>query len=407
MSTDAVAKPLTGVKVIDLTIAMAGPLATQRLGDLGADIIKVEPPGDGDLTRIFFLNNLALGSESTSYLALNRNKRSMVVNLKNPEGVAIIHELVRKADVFIQNFRPGVAKKLGVDFETLKQINPSIIYGAVTGYGDFSPMVKAPGQDLLAQAFSGLMFSGGSAAQGPHPSPCYMADTCASHLLTTGIVSALFQRERTGRGSMVETSLIGGLYEMQSQEVMTFMATGKAAQQVDAPLASVWLDPPYGVYQTVDGWLAFAQNDLSVIAATLDLPALEELARNKPADATSNAGMRWKSDCYRALAACVRERETRELHEEFSERGVWCMPVHSFEDAMRHEQTQHFISSFHLSGVGDVKCAAPAVSVGPNSGLEQHLSAPPGLGEHTREIMQEFGFSSESVETYIRNGALA
>lgn len=400
-------KPLEGVKVVDLTIAMAGPLATQRLGDLGADVIKIEAPGNGDLTRVFLLNNLRLGEDTTSFISLNRNKRSIVLNLKSKEGLDLIHRLASEADVFVQNFRPGVAERLGIDYATLEGLNPRLIYASVTGYGREGPLVGAPGQDLLAQAFSGLMFSGGRKSDGPHPSPCYMADTCASHLLTTGIVAALYDREQTGHGGEVETSLLGALMEMQTQEVMTYLASGKAAQQCEALYASVWLDPPYGTYRTRDGWLAFAQNDLTVISEAIDLPELGKCVAQRPDDPLSEGGLKWREQCYEILAARLQEMETAEAHRTLSDAKVWCMPVNSFEEAMSHPQSALYFSSFGREDYGTVPCVAPAVKVGRNSGPGQVLGPAPRLGEHSREVLGEMGLTDEQIQRLFDAGVVS
>lgn len=391
-------QPLSGVRIIDLTIAMAGPLATQRLADFGADVVKVEVPPDGDLTRAFALNNVRLGEDTTSYISLNRNKRSIVVNLKSNEGRELLYGLIRDADVFIQNFRPGVAKRLGMDHETVRALNPRLIYASITGYGNTGPLVSAPGQDLLAQAFSGLMFSGGKASDGPHPSPCYMADAGASHLITSGILAGLYQREKTGKGTYVETSLLGGLLEMQSQEVMTYLATGESARRCDAPYASAWLDPPYGVYKTDDGWLAFAQNDLNVIAGALELPALAECNQQRPESLLSDDGVAWRERCYRILAAGLETMKTDEAMKILSAQKVWCMPVNTYGQAIDHPQTAQFLSSFERSDHGDIRCVAPVVQVGQNTGPDQPLRPAPRLGEHTREVLIEAGYAASDID---------
>lgn len=238
--------PLSGLKIVDLTIAMAGPLATQRLADMGADVIKVEVPGTGDLTRVFALSGLRLGDETTSFLALNRNKRSIALNLKSEKGLNILLDLVESADVLIQNFRPGVADRLGLGYVAVCERNPAIIYCSISGYGNQGPMAGRPGQDLLVQAFSGMMFNAGTADGPPHPAPVYLVDTCASHLATSAILAGLYQRSRDSCGQHVEVSLLGAALEIQSQEIMTYLSTGELADRSSAPFASAWLAPPYG-----------------------------------------------------------------------------------------------------------------------------------------------------------------
>lgn len=397
--------PLDGVKVIDMTIAMAGPLATQRLADLGADVIKVESPNGGDLTRVFRLNDLMLGEDTSSYLSLNRNKRSIVVNLKSDKGLEVIYKMVENAAVFIQNFRPGVAEKLGIDYDKIKGINPKIVYASITGYGSSGPMVGAPGQDLLAQSISGLTYSGGKKSEGPHPSPCYMADTSSSHLVTSGILAGLYQTKMTGEGTYVETSLLGSLLEMQTQEVMTYFGSGKAARRCDAPFASAWLDPPYGIYKMNDGWIAFAQGDLNVIADALKLVELRNVNSEKPAPSMEPETDRWREDCYNVLANWLLDLTVDKTVQLLSKSKVWCMRVNTFEEAMAHPQLDQFFSTMDRPDHGTIKCVAPALKVG-NSGPEQTLRPAPKLNEHRDEVLSELGYSEVQIKNLIDDKAL-
>ena len=230
--------PLGGLRVLDLTIAMAGPLATSRLGDLGADVTKIESPA-GDFSRQWPLNGYRHGGDSSAFMMLNRNKRSMIVNLKEEEGRDILYRMARDADILIQNFRPGVDKRLGIDFETLHAINPKLVYVSISGYGDSGPMVDRPGQDLLVQSFSGLTFNAGTRDGLPHPSPIYMIDASASHLAAQAAMAGYIERLKTGKGQHLKVSLLGAALEIQIQEISTYLTSGRMAARSDHPLSLI------------------------------------------------------------------------------------------------------------------------------------------------------------------------
>ncbi|MGH9642632.1 MAG: CaiB/BaiF CoA transferase family protein, partial [Terriglobales bacterium] len=320
--------PLKGIRVLDFTIAMAGPLATQRLGDLGADVIKVESFG-GDLTRVFRLCGVDVKGETTSYLALNRNKRALALNLKCEDGREIVRRLVRDADVVLQNFRPGVADRLGIGYEHLSKINRRIVYVSISGYGEAGPLKSAPGQDLLVQSFSGMLYSAGAADSDPHPAPSYVVDTCASHLATSAVLAGLVQRTRTGRGLHARVSLLAAALEIQCQEVMTYLRTGELAPRGRAPYASVWLEPPYGVYPTADDWIALSQNDNRLIADAVGSSRMLELVEAQPDRKRASRAqvLEWRDEMHAALQAALRARPTAEWVAKLSARGVWCGAV--------------------------------------------------------------------------------
>src|SRR5690606_2509631 len=196
--------PLAGLRVLDLTIALAGPMCSQRLGEMGANIIKIEAPGGGDFSRYSTMAGITKFGDATTFVTLNRNKRSLILDLKAEAGREALYRMVRDADVLIQNFRPRVAGRLGIDYATLSAINPRLVYGSISGYGEDGPLKDRPGQDLLLQSFAGLTLNGGRASELPHPSPLYMVDVSASHLLTEGVLAALVARGVTGRGQEIK-----------------------------------------------------------------------------------------------------------------------------------------------------------------------------------------------------------
>ena len=201
---------LSGYRVLDCSIAMAGPFAAQRLGDLGADVVKVEPV-TGEWQRHVAAGGARGNKINVSFLSLNRNKRSLAVDLKSPDGKAVLLDLVKTADVFLQNYRPGVAKRLGVDYETLSQINPRLVYVSMSGYGESGPYVNRPGQDLLLQAMSGAMLSAGRAGEPPTPAGQYLVDAVTAYTAFEGALAALLHRERTGEGQLVQVNMLDAI----------------------------------------------------------------------------------------------------------------------------------------------------------------------------------------------------
>jgi len=395
--------PLQGIKVLDFTIAMAGPLAAQRLGDMGAEVIKVESFA-GDLTRVFTLQDLNLGEDTTSYLALNRNKRSIAIDLKRAEGKEIVLALAREVDIVLQNFRPGVAERLGIAYEQVREVNPRIVYTSISGYGETGPLCDAPGQDLLAQGFSGLTFSAGVRDGMPHPAPTYFVDTCASHLATEGVLAALVQRSVTGEGQHVKTNLLSAALEAQSQEVMTCMLTGVAARRTRAPYASAWLEPPYGIYRTRDSWLALPQNDMHVVGRVVGSQALVEHVESRPDRFDREASDEWRSVCYELLAQALLTRTTNEWIALMTPERIWCGVVQDMTAMLAHDQSRHHLSAFEHARHGRVPCVAPAVTFSAMS--EPPMKPPPGLGEHTDEILREAGYSAGRVATLLEQGVV-
>ena len=212
MSTN---KPLEGITVLEFSQFLSGPAAGLRLSDLGAKVIKIERPGSGDLCRTLYLSDTDLGGDSTLFHAINRNKKSFSANLKDPNDLEKIKKLISKSDVITQNFRPGVIERIGLDYSSVKKINPKIVYGSISGYGNKGPWKDLPGQDLLAQSRSGLVWLNGNGGEAPTPMGLAAADMLAGHYMVEGILSALIKSLKTGEGSLVETSLMEALLDFK------------------------------------------------------------------------------------------------------------------------------------------------------------------------------------------------
>ena len=219
-------KPLEGLLVLDFSQFLAGPSAAMRLADLGARVIKIERPGTGDICRQLYITNLKLDGDSTLFHSINRNKQSYAADLKNPEHLAQVKKLVARADVLIQNFRPGVMDRIGLGYEDVAKLNPKLVYGIVTGYGSTGPWADLPGQDLLAQSRSGLVWLSGDADRPPTPMGLAVCDLAASAHLVQGILACLVRRGVTGLGGKVEVSLLESILDLQFELTSTFLNDG-------------------------------------------------------------------------------------------------------------------------------------------------------------------------------------
>lgn len=271
--------PLDGVLVVDLCQFLSGPYASLRLQDLGARVIKIERPDGGDLSRRLYLSDTEIGGDSTIFHAINRSKESLALDLKNPDDLAALKKLLGRSDVMLQNFRPGVIERLGLDYDSARGINPGIVYASITGYGEEGPWVQRPGQDLLAQARSGVMWLNGDHDQGPVPFGLAIADMLAGAAVAQGILAALVRKGRTGEGAHVETSLLEALVDFQFEVLTTHLNDGRRKPKRSGfRSAHAYLSAPYGVYPTADGWLALAMTPLGKLRDLLQLAGLDPYA---------------------------------------------------------------------------------------------------------------------------------
>lgn len=398
-TTETSSSVLKGVRVLDLTIAMAGPLATARLSDLGAEVIKIESPA-GDFSRLWPIDGYRHGQESSAFLMLNRGKRGICLDLKKDGSKAVLRRLVERSDILVQNFRPRVAAKLGIDFETLHEINPRLVYVSISGYGDEGPMVDRPGQDLLVQSFSGLAFNAGTDDGLPHPSPVYMVDTCASHLASEAALAGYIEALRTGRGRQFKVSLLAAALEIQIQEISTFLNTGRLAPRSERPFASVYMEPPYGIYRTSNGFLAIAQARFPALAEAFGDPSLATLGDVAPPHADTAGRRAWRDKVAGQIAAHIGAYTTEALIERLTPLDIWVNPVHDYADLAKNPQFRPFVVEVDHAG-GPYKTLAPAI----DTGERRTLRTAPRLGEHTTEVLTDLGFNSDERQALHASGA--
>lgn len=266
-------KPLEGLLVLEFSQFLAGPSAGLKLADLGARVIKIERPILGEACRQLSIKDLFVDNSSMLFHTINRNKESFAADLKNPTHLELVKKLIAKADVMTHNFRPGVMEKIGLTFQDVLGINPKIIYGVITGYGEKGPWAKKPGQDLLIQSLSGLTWLSGKNSQGPVPFGLAVADLMCGNHFVQGILAALLKRAKTQKGVLVEVSLLESILDVQFEALTIFLNNGgKLIERADIEgNAHAFLSAPYGVYKTNDGYIALAMGDLLLLGSTLEV----------------------------------------------------------------------------------------------------------------------------------------
>ena len=321
--------PLAGLLVLDFSQFLAGPSATLRQADLGATVIKIERPQGGDACRQLCISNLEVDGDSTLFHTINRNKRSFAADLKDPHDVAAVRRLIACADVMVENFRPGVMARLGLAYADVRELNPRLVYGSVTGYGTRGTWIDLPGQDLLAQCRSGLVWLNGDRDQGPVG--LAIADILTGAHLAQGLLAALVRRGIGGVGAQVEVSLLESIVDFQFEVLTTYLNDGgRPPVRSVANNAHAYLSAPYGIYATADGHLALAMGSLATLAQALECPAL--LAFRGAAAAFAQ-----RDEIKAVLTAHLRQRHGAYWLERLQAVDYWCAPVMAWDELLRHE----------------------------------------------------------------------
>jgi len=366
---------LDGLRVIELCQVMAGPFCGQVLADMGADVIKVEPPEVGDQTR------RSMGE--AAFRAVNRNKRSITLNLKDSEDVAVLHALVKTADVLIENYRPGVADRLGAGWEELRALNPRLIYASISGFGQTGPYAQRPGFDLIAQGAAGVMSVTGEPGGNPVKCGVPVSDLSAGLFCAVGILSALAARERTGEGQRIDTSLWEGALALSIWETAELWSTGNTPQ----PLGSAHrLTAPYQALRTRDGYVNVGGNNPKLWERLCDVIGRPELVWTFPTNADRMAR---RPELVAALEEALAGRTTDEWVEAFLEAGVPAGPIHDYAQVVEdpHTKAREMVVEMEHPEAGTVY----------GLGIPVKLSATPGsirrpaplLGQHTDEVLAE------------------
>ena len=389
---------LSGYRVLDCSIAMAGPFAAQRLGDLGADVIKLEPV-DGEWQRHVAAGGARGRRINVSFLSLNRNKRSLAIDLKAPEGKAILLQLVRDADVFLQNYRPGVAQRLGIDYESLLAVNPRLVYVSMSGYGETGPYVNRPGQDLVLQGMSGAMLSAGRADQPPTPAGQYLVDAVTAYTAFEGALAALLHRERTGEGQKVEVNMLDAITTLQMQELSVFTVAGKPQQRSAEPHAHVYIRAPYGAFATSDGHIIVAFPPLRKFGALIDEPSFATM------DDEVDTWTR-RDEIFARTRERLKLRSTAEWLDLFARNDIWAGPVYGYADLVDDPQIRHNGTFVEYEHPTEGRVKTPGFPVRFSRTPATVARGAPLAGEHTREVLRALGRSEAEIDDLIQRRVL-
>ena len=392
--------PLEGIKVIDLTAAMAGPYCTQLLADFGADVLKIEPPGRGDMQRAF--GPPFLEGESPYYLINNRNKRGMTLDLRTDRGQEIFRKLVVGADVVAENYRPGVKKKLKIDYETLRAINPRLIYCSISGFGQTGPYGDRPGFDPIAQGMSGLSSVTGWEETGPVRVGVAIGDSLGGMFGMYGVLLALIERERSGEGQWVQTSLLEGLIAVLGFQAAKYFATGKRPERQGNDHAMM---SPYGAFRTRDGTMNIAAGNQGMwerLARALGLEGLIEDGRFR----TVSDRMENRSALTALLEEKLGERTSAAWEGVLNEAGVANGPILHLDEVFEDPQVLHqemILEQTHPT-IGKIKQLGFPTKL---SRTPATLRLPPPLmGQHTEAVLHELGYTTGEIKAMREDGIL-
>lgn len=388
---------LKGIKVVELSRALSGPFCSMVLADLGADVIKIEPGPSGDMSRTWGPFDRGV---STYYLSCNRNKRGVCIDFRQPEGLAAIRRLIDEADVVIENFKPGTIDSMGLGYDVLSASNPRLVMGSINAFGADGPMSGWPGFDQIAQGYSGLMSLTGFADGDPTRTGTAIGDLSSGMWLAMAILSALLERERTGRGQHVSTSLLASLVGLLSVHGQRYLSQGDVPRRTGNAHAVI---APYGVFETADGPLNLAPitSDMWLrLCQLLDLPTLPD----DPRFATNEARVAHREALKTVLEARLKTRGKREWTTLFIDAGLPAGPINTLDEVFADPQVQHcgLVETLEHATLGALRqVVTPITSHATEAGHAASRHAPPSLGEHTIEVLREAGFDVATIDALL------
>lgn len=387
-------RPLEGLLVLEFCQFLAGPSAGLKLADLGARVIKIERPKTGDACRALSIKNLFVDEDSLLFHTINRNKESYTADLKNPEDLERLKKLISRADVMTHNFRPGVMEKIGLDYGNVQKINPKIVYGVVTGYGNEGPWKNKPGQDLLVQSVSGLTFLSGVDVDGPVPFGLSVSDIMCGNHLAQGIMAALIKRAKTGKSVLVEVSLLESILDVQFEVLTTYLNDGgKLPDRSGAKgSAHAYLSAPYGMYETKDGHIAMAMGNLPNICAIINCDITDLYVE-------AGSAFENRDKLIIRLAETFKKQNTKYWVDLLENHGIWCAEVLNYQTAtaLSTYKKLQIEQQLDLSDGKKIRTTVSPIRLDHEKLFA--AKAAPKLGFDTADINKEFELTQTVIST--------
>jgi CoA:oxalate CoA-transferase len=376
---------LEDIIVVDFSQFLSGPSASLRLADMGAQVIKIEKPGIGDICRELYVSDVMIEGESTIFHAINRNKKSYVADLKNPDDLVKIKELLRRADVMMHNFRPGVMERIGLDYNTVKELNPQIVYAEITGYGNEGPWKDLPGQDLLLQAASGITWLSNNKQEGPTPMGVAVVDILAGTHLAQGILAALYSRIVSNKGALVQVSMLESILDFQFEVLTCYYNDGNALpQRSEVNSGHAYIAAPYGIYQTQEGFIALAMGSIPVLGELLGCAPLQAF--------TDNTEWFSKRDEIKTiLSAHLLTNTAAHWLANLEKADIWCAPVLNYDELMQEEGYKALNMETVVKTTNGLEITTTRCPIRIDGKIVTSERGAPVLGEHNAEIDNQFG----------------
>ena len=380
---------LKDILVIDFSQFLSGPSASLRLADMGAQVIKIEKPGTGDICRQLYVSDVMIEGESTIFHAINRNKKSYVADLKDADDLARVKQILSKADVMLHNFRPGVMERIGLDYETVKRINPGIIYGEVNGYGSDGPWKDLPGQDLLLQAASGLTWLSNNNDESPTPMGVAVVDIMAGTHLAQGVLSALYKKGISGEGALVQVSMFESILDFQFEVLTCYYNDGNQLPVRSAVNSGhAYVAAPYGIYKTRDSYIGLAMTNIVLLAELLKCEPLKQFA-------DSNDWFNKRDEIKKILANHLVANTTSHWLGILEKADIWCAPVMDYDKLMQEEGYRVLNMELTVKTSNGLSVKTTRCPIRVDGKLLTSAKGAPVLGEDNKEIDKQFGLRKE------------
>ena len=375
---------LQDIIVVDFSQFLSGPSAALRLADMGAQVIKIERPGVGDICRELYVSDVMIEGESTIFHAINRNKQSYAADLKDADDLEKVKQLLRKADVMIHNFRPGVMERIGLDYETVKKINPAIIYAQISGYGNEGPWKDLPGQDLLLQAASGLSWLSNNNNESPTPMGVAVVDIMAGTHIAQGILATLYKRTINGEGALVQVNMFESILDFQFEVLTSYYNDGRQLPVRGAVnSAHAYIAAPYGIYKTNDGYIALAMSDIVLLATLLQCNTLKKFN-------DSNDWFSKRDEIKKILADHLVKKSVAYWLSILEKADIWCAPVLDYDNLVKEEGYKTLNMEITVKTSNGLLVKTTRCPIRVDGKLLVSDKGAPQLGEHNDAIEKQF-----------------